>query len=331
MRSRLHGVRGSSVARAPTQAAIGNRAQRTDLGIYSPLVDLSVAALRWRDEGHVLLPAYLSSATLARVQHELPVLFPTAADFHTGAAASRMGPSQFANIVRFPFRIPELSLLAIDPSILLLARTFLGTEDVRLYRAETWAKYAGALEHDQQHHRDFQSHTPLVPSDNWRYRGLELFIWLHDVAEGNGPTQVVPLSATARLPVDQWGFSRQEWPELYDAELSTAGPAGTVAAFSTDTVHRATELTDRKGARFSLHLCFHNPEHLWFSRSVWSNRSFDPDLTPPAWERLVETASFEQLLFLGFPPKGHPFWTEEALLAMTVRYPRRSFAQWRPL
>jgi hypothetical protein len=265
------------------------------------------------------------------VQRDLSQLFPAASEFHARTDRSQwehFSSSQYSGVVRFPFRIPSLSLLALNENILTLARAMLGTTEVRLYRAEAWAKYAGALEYEQLHHRDFRSHTPLVPSRDWRFRGLEIFIWLHNVSETEAPTHVAPLSASRGLPVDQWGFTPQEYPDLYGSEISAAGPAGTVLAFSTDTVHRATEFSSRSGARFNLHLCFHDAGNLWFSRCAWANRSFDPDLTPPAWERLVEQASMKQLLFLGFPPPGHPFWTRETLHGMSARYPNLDLAPW---
>ncbi len=70
-----------------------------------------------------------------------------------------------------------------------------------------------------------------------------MFVFLNDVPEALGPPHLVSRKHTADLPaVPNWFLrSRQEssWryadasgrPELYEAEVSGAGPAGTVIAF----------------------------------------------------------------------------------------------------
>jgi hypothetical protein len=53
----------------------------------------------------------------------------------------------------------------------------LGSEpSVRLYSAEAWAKYTGAAEYDQRLHRDFLSHTILVPTAASELQQVELFV-----------------------------------------------------------------------------------------------------------------------------------------------------------
>jgi hypothetical protein len=62
----------------------------------------------------------------------------------------------------------------------------------------------------------------------------------------------------------------------------------------------------------------------WANRHAWANQSHEP-----AWYAFVERASIRQLLLFGFPPPGHPFWTEETLAAMALRYPRLDLAPFR--
>ena len=59
-----------------------------------------------------------------------------------------------------PWRSWDLNRLAFHPDLLDLAERFLGSADLRLYDAELWAKYAGAVDYEQRHHRDLGNHTP---------------------------------------------------------------------------------------------------------------------------------------------------------------------------
>jgi hypothetical protein len=79
-------------------------------------------------------------------------------------------------------------------------------------------------------HRDYLKHTPLAPSSDIRWRGLEIFIWLSDVTAELGPTHIVPLSVTEGLPALPHLQPRSERAVLYEQEVSATGLAGTVVA-----------------------------------------------------------------------------------------------------
>jgi hypothetical protein len=48
-------------------------------------------------------------------------------------------------------------------------------------------------------------------------------------------------------------------PDLHDAEVRAAGPAGTVAAWAPGTFHQGTALTFPRGARYTIHLATGRP------------------------------------------------------------------------
>jgi len=150
-----------------------------------------------------------------------------------------------------------------------------------------------------------------------------MFIWLTEVSEDLGPTHLVPLSLTKRIPALPHAQGRSERPTLYEHEVSGVGPAGTVVAYSTDTFHRATELTAEGTTRFSLHASYRHAENTWTSRHSWGDQSFHPD-----WQPFVEQATTRQLLLFGFPPPGHPYWTEETLEGVAIRYPGLDVTPW---
>jgi hypothetical protein len=246
--------------------------------------------------------------------------------FHSqlGAAGHAHLRSEFGGITAFPFSSTRLSLFAVHPPLLDLAEAILGTGDIRLYAAEAWAKYTGAADFDQEIHRDYLNHTPLVPSSQPGYQQLEMFIYLFDVPEESGPPHLVSRQLTKDLPSLPHGYARRDRPDLYEAEVSAAGPAGTVVAYSVDTFHRGTNLTAPGGARFTLMTNYRAGPNEWMTRHGWGERSF-----AAAWTPFAEQASLRQLLLFGFPPPGHPYWTEETLRGMAGRYPGMDLSPWR--
>ncbi|GAB1688974.1 phytanoyl-CoA dioxygenase family protein [Krasilnikovia sp. M28-CT-15] len=301
-------------------------------------MDLQDAARAWQTDGFVILPGFIPADELKSAVGELDLLFPSADGFHDGTdpRRERFLGDEFAGIDTLPFASTELSLLAVNHRVLTLAATLLGTDDIHIYAAEAWAKYTGACDYDQDMHRDYLNHTVLVPSTTPGCRQVEMFVFLNDVPEELGPPHLVSRRHTADLPaVPNWflrpgqeGTSRfsddSGSPELYGAEVTGAGPAGTVIAFEPGTFHRGTQLTAPRGARFSMHLGFRPSTLHWGQRVAWAARSFTSE-----WVDLVGSATARQLQAFGFPPPGHPYWTPETLAGMALRYPRLDLSPWR--
>ncbi|MEM9713564.1 MAG: phytanoyl-CoA dioxygenase family protein [Actinomycetota bacterium] len=303
-------------------------------------MDLELAAARWNDDGFVVLPALLGEEDLGAARGDVASMFPTADDFHDDLEPERNAPlrSEFGGIVGFPFAGVELGLLAVHPILVELAQTFLRTDDVRLSSAEAWAKYTGAATYDQAHHRDHLSHTVLVPSDDPAFAHLELFVYLVDVPVELGPPAFVSRAAAGHRPVLPNWYPRRagapdpdapSWrstdahPELYEAEVRAAGPAGTVIAYSTSTLHRATELTAPRGARFTLHCTFRPATAPWAARRSWVEVANDEE-----WHAFVARATPRQLELFDVPPPGHPFWTADTLDGLARRYPDLDVGPW---
>jgi hypothetical protein len=56
----------------------------------------------------------------------------------------------------------------------------------------------------------------------------------------------------------------------------------------------------------------------------WAGRSHEPE-----WYRFVHRATPRQLELFGFPPPGHPYWTEATLAGTAQRYPGLNMTPWR--
>ncbi|WP_173080883.1 phytanoyl-CoA dioxygenase family protein [Phytohabitans rumicis] len=289
-------------------------------------MELADAARAWHTDGFVILPGFLPARELTPAVRELDLLFPSADGFHDGTdpRRERFVGDEFAGIDTFPFASTELSLLAVNHRVLALAEALLGVDDIHIYGAEAWAKYTGACNYDQDLHRDYLNHTILVPSTTPGCRQVEMFVFLHDVPEALGPPHLLSRQHTASLPAMPNWYDNSGSPRLYAAEVSGAGPAGTVIAFEPGTFHRGTQLTAPRGARYSMQLCFRPANLQWGQRVGWAASGFTTE-----WGEFVGRATARQLQAFGFPPPGHPYWTPETLAGVALRYPKLDLTPWR--
>jgi Phytanoyl-CoA dioxygenase (PhyH) len=254
----------------------------------------------WDTNGFVVLPGLFSAEQLAPGLSELGCLFPSPDEFHGGTDQARNAPyhgDEYGGLVTFPFASVELCLLTVHPRLVDLARSLLGSEKIRIYSAEAWAKFTGAFDYEQEHHRDYLKNATAVPSTNPSLRNVEMFIYLNDVGEDLGPTHVVPTTVSADVLLTRTCASRSEYPQIYVAEVSAVGPAGTVLAYRGETLHRATNLTAHAGVRYSIHCSLRPAGDERVGGHDVADWSFDS-----RWEGFVARASRQQLDLFGFPP-----------------------------
>ena len=273
----------------------------------------------FREHGFVVIPQWIPRTALGPAVSKLNDIYPLAADYHSdpySESNSVFQGDEFSGIRGLPFANVEFNLLAVHPHIVELAETLLGTNDIRIYSGELWAKYTGAANYDQPFHRDFLGHTLMVPPESGECEQVEIFLYLNDVPESLGPPHFVSKKIAAEAePFPNW-LSREERPNWYEAEVSAAGPAGTAVAYGIDTFHRGTDLVQANGARFTVHVSFRRASNEWATRTAWANHSHER-----AWYEFVARATMRQLLLFGFPPPGHPYWTPHALHYTAQRYP----------
>ena len=138
---------------------------------------------------------------------------------------------------------------AFHPDLVDAAERFLNTTELHLYKVELWAKYAGAVNYEQPLHRDYGSHSLVVPRIDDRYQQLTTFIFLSDVTEDDGPTRIVPYERGKDVPFTPLYL---DFGALSDGEVSLVGPAGSLLAYRTDILHRGSNLTGPRSSRFSI-------------------------------------------------------------------------------
>jgi hypothetical protein len=301
---------------------------------------LESATRSWRDEGFAVLPAYLSPSDLGPALAELSAVFPSAVDFHDDAEAERNAAyrDEFGGITDFPFASTALSVLSVHEKLIDLAEVLLGSVDLRVIGIEAWAKFTGAAVYEQEHHRDYLSHSLVAPSTDPRFEVLEMFVYLVDTPATLGPPSLVPRQYSNALPaipnwypgvdredtaVDAWVSASGE-PELYRHEVDAAGPAGTVVAWTNTTFHRGRELTLPRGARYTLMANFRPSGNDWNSRHNWQQHA-----NGERWHAFVTRASPRHLALFGWPPPGHPYWTPQTIDGTQRRYAGLDITPWK--
>ena len=117
-----------------------------------------------RDRGYLIFEGFGEADELAAARDVEGLHYPRPEEYFADSAAHAwLATSQWAGEIRGPWRSWSLNRLAFHPDLLDLAERFLGSADLRLYEAELWAKYAGAVDYDQRHHRDFVNDSLVVP------------------------------------------------------------------------------------------------------------------------------------------------------------------------
>jgi hypothetical protein len=287
-----------------------------------------------RERGFCVHEGFLGADELAAAQEALRLHYPAPeAYFADPGAHAWLATSQWDGLTTAPWRSWDLNRLAFHPDLLDLVERALGSADLCLYDAELWAKYAGAADYEQTHHRDLGNHTLVVPKRSDPPSQVTAWILLSDVTEADGPTKVVPLPVGDDVPYwpDTLEGSTNEYVSHYlpagafaGDEVSVTGPAGTLFCLRPDLVHRASRMTGARSARFSLLANYTVWGPRWVGRVGWPSRALSPE-----WGELVERATPRERSVFGFPPPGDPYWDEQTLADTQARYPGADLSPYR--
>ena len=220
---------------------------------------------------------------------------------------------QFAGVEEFPYRSWDLNRLAFHPDLVDAAERYLGTAELHLYKVELWAKYAGASDYDQPLHRDYGSHSLVVPRLDGRYQQLTTFIFLSDVTEEDGPTRIVPYERGKDVPFTPLYI---EFGALADDEVPAVGPAGSLLVYRTDILHRGSDLT---GARALAVLAPGGLPGAGERRGAGRWRG--PSSRPHRWAKLMPQCTVRERDLFGFPRPGDAYWNEQTLADVALAIP----------
>jgi hypothetical protein len=280
--------------------------------------DAQLATLR--EQGFVVIPGFIPPDELAAAQAALWQVFPRPDDYFSNPEThAKFTKSQFAGIRHFPYNIPVFDRLCVLPDLIDAATRFLGGPDIDLYKIELWAKYAGAIDYDQPHHRDYGNHTIVVPHP--RRPQLTTIMLLSDVGEDQAPTCAVPLRHTADVPTTPMILAPGA---LREHEIALTGPAGTLILYQTHVFHRGSNFRRPDASRFIYMTDFKRRGDPWTGKQAWPDHALRP-----GWTEALTAMSVRQRDLFGFPPPGSDYWTPETLAGVQARYPAMDMGPYR--
>lgn len=267
-----------------------------------------------REQGFAIMEGFLAPRQLAAAREGLFAEFPTPDDYFGD-------PDRFANLVENPFAGVRLgpfdswalNQVAFHPDLVDAAERYCGSTDLELYKIELWAKYSGAVDYDQDHHRDFINHSLVVPRADGSWPQLTTFILLSDVTEEDAPTKVLPRSVGDRVPLIPHRLPRNE---LREKEQPVIGPAGTIFLYRTDTLHRGSAFTGHQRHRFALLADYAARGNPWMGKLSWPGRAHHKE-----WPDLLARATPRERELFGFPPVGHEYWNDQTRRDVRLRWP----------
>jgi len=275
-----------------------------------------------RTRGYTLVPGFLADDELGAAQGCLWDEFPRPADYFADPSAHpRYSRSQFAGLRLFPTMGWALNRLAFHPDLVDLAERYLDTDDLQLYKCEIWAKYAGAIDYDQPHHRDFGNHSLVVPRTDGIGAQLTSFILLSDVTQLDGPTAVVPIAHSEHIsmvPDD----TEPDWPlsvprgTFAEVEVLAIAPAGSLFVYRTDVFHRGTDFAAPERSRFALLADYQARGPTWAGKMAWPDQA-----QHPGFVEVIERATLRERELFGFPRPGDPYWNGQTVSGVQQRYP----------
>lgn len=266
------------------------------------------------DRGYTLVEGFLDAVALAEAREALWSVYPRPEDYFADPPAHpKFARSQFAGLRFFPYDSWALNRLTVYPDLVDAAERFLGDDDIEIYKVELWAKYAGAINYDQMHHRDFGNHTLVAPRADGEHVQMTTFMLLSDVTELDGPTKVIPNAIGRDIPIIP---KEQPFGALFDREISIEGPAGSLFLYKTDILHRGSDFKAPGHSRFVMLVDFQRRGWRWNGKMSWPDHADRRGMT----EAMVRMSPRERDLF-GWPPVGSDYWNAQTLRDVALRYP----------
>lgn len=322
---------------------------------------IDAALAQWHRDGAVVLDRFFTPDHIAAVRADCDQIFGLgdrqSSDSGDAALVRKspgdvgiFDPAQFRNYQHLPFAgSAAVNLIGLDERLIAFAQAALGTDDVRLYQCDAWAKFTGEADYDQPFHCDFKNHTLTVPGDQAADRTINFMIYVTDVTDDLGAIHYVanpdsdPITGPHRtvLPEESagggtlnraalsfdhavpTGFGHQTQFALKAVERSGAAPAGSIFAYGIDVYHRGTNLTRPGGHRYTITASYKAAGNDMIGWTAWPFHFLRP------WNVLIKAANPQQLACLGIPLPGNPFWTPTTLARTQARWPEWDMANYR--
>ena len=287
-----------------------SRTSTSERSLSSYVTDEQLA--QWHEQGYCIIENFVPADVVADTVAQMHEIVPTYEEFVSE-------PDQWPEALPltwsdFPYRSDLMNDLVLNPAMIDFARRALGTDDIVLAHSESITKYASEHDFDQLMHQDHRNNTFVVPTGD-HHDQIASILYLTDVTIDMGPTKVVSYVDGAPWN-DQSHVSRDDAPELYEAEHAITVPAGSIFLYSMRTFHRGSAMFADEGLRHTIHVAYQRRDMTW---GGW--RSFVRHGQRGWMHDLLSRISPDQRSMIGFPPPGDPYWSPESIEAVQRRYP----------
>jgi hypothetical protein len=269
----------------------------------------------YREHGYVIVENFLSDEEIEGARADIDVLRPGWIDFCLDPAKGKPPAWDQPLRSRFPFPGDHLNAITVHPELRRMAAELAGGADLYCEQSDLSLKCMGhPADMDQQMHCDYLNHTLAYPPDAAEYWQTAYLLYYTDVTAAHAPTAVCSRQHYPEKILWPSMYSRQARPELYANEVKAIVPAGSLLAYSMRTFHRGTPFQDEVG-RAAQFITYAPAACKWLGIVGWGSKAIRPDFA--RWIGRANTAEREAF---GFPPAGHPYWTDETIAGVSARY-----------
>lgn len=272
----------------------------------------------YRQHGFVIVENFLSDEELSRSHDDIERFIPGWLEYvenPSGPRPSGWDQPPDRRHTRFPFPGDQLNANTLHPELLRFASMMAGHVPLVCEQSDLSYKCLGHRnDQEQRMHVDYNNHTLAYPPDRAAYWQTAYLLYYTDVSEDQAPTAVCSRTHYPERILWPTAYSRDERPSLYDNEVKTVVPAGSLLAYSMRTFHRGTAFRG-EGGRIAQFITFSPAGCPWLGIVGWPEQAVRPAFTD--W---VSSASLAERELIGFPPPGHDYWTEETIDGVSARY-----------
>lgn len=281
----------------------------------------------YREHGYVIVENFLTSDELSRAHDDIEAFIPGWLDYVADPCRSKPNGWDRApdrRRTRFPFPGSQLNEITLHPELLRLASTMAGGAPLICEQSDLSFKCKGHRnDQEQKMHLDYNNHTLAYPPDRPAYWQTAYLLYYTDVSENQAPTAVCSRQHYPERILWPSFYSREDRPALYEHEVRTVVPAGSLLAYSMRTFHRGTAFR-AEGGRVAQFITFSPADCPWLGIVGWPEQAVRPEFTD--W---IAAATLDQRALMGFPRPGHDYWTEETIDGVNARYPAMDMAPYR--
>ena len=284
----------------------------------------------YRQHGYAIVERFLTDEELQGALDEWREILPGWVEYCQDPAMPKpdnwqqAGQALYFQSFRFPFPGRHMNAITFHPELVAFAQRMAGGSEMFCEQSNLSFKCKGNLRDlDQAMHCDYANHTLAYPPDDPAYWQTTYLLYYTDVTENHAPTAICSREHYPEKILVPAHYTREQRPAIYGNEVKVAAPAGSLIIYSMRTFHRGTAFL-AEGGRLAHFITYAPAAWKWLGFVGWPFQA-----KYPSYQNWIEKATPAERQLLGFPPPGHPYWTEETLAGVGARYPGMDMAPYR--